>query len=192
MKVLGLDVSTKTGYAVMEDGALVDYGLLKAPVIGDDGYSLIETSQKMASFVSEVVIKHNPDFIVIEQTNPGRFRVQKLLEFIHMAILLDLKNKNQNLKVNYMDTSQWRSAIKLRLSSDQRKHNKKVKNKQAKGKVTAKHLSVQWVNLHFDKKFKVKDNDICDAICLAYAFHLHLSKPSFVNLDDFLEKANLK
>jgi hypothetical protein len=39
-----------------------------------------------------------------------------------------------------------------------------------KGKVTKKHLSVRWVNETFGFNMKVKDNDICDAVCLGSAY----------------------
>lgn len=173
MRILGLDISTKTGFAVIEDNRLIEYGLLKVPVLGEDGLSLVKTAFSLSSEILKVTSRIMPDLIIIEQTNPGRFRVQKLLEFLHMATIIDMNKSGFYSKVQYMDTSRWRQLISLRLSSDQRKHNKKVKQRAARGKITSKHLSVKWANEKFSMNFKLKDNDICDAICLAFAASIY-------------------
>jgi Holliday junction resolvasome RuvABC endonuclease subunit len=188
LKILGLDISTKTGFALIEDGQLINYGLIKISPTGHSDYELLDLAQALSKEIAIKVSNSNPDKIAIEQTNPGRFRVQKLLEFIHMATLIDLRALGAQSKVEYLDTSRWRSLIKMRLSKDQKDHNKKVKAKKAKGKITAKHLSVAWVNAKFDKKFKQKDNDICDAICLAYAAYIQPVRHTDIDLNAFFQE----
>ena len=46
---------------------------------------------------------------------------------------------------------------------------KEMRKCKSHGKVTFKHLSVQYVNKEFKLEFKLKDNDIADSICLGVA-----------------------
>lgn len=171
MKILGLDISTKTGYAVMDDGALIDYGLLKVNAVKDEhqeDFAMLERANLVTQKIMDIILTHDPDKIVVEQTNQGSFRgSQKQLEFLHCTFLTEIVARNLKNKVFYVDTSKWRSILKIRLSKDQKTHNKKVKNGAAKGKITPKHLVVIWANQKFGLKMLKKDHDICDAIALA-------------------------
>lgn len=187
MKVLGLDISTKTGYAILQDGVLVDSGCMTKPTvsIGKLGYAEDFTAWAVASQVAALIMStvesNNPDLIVIEQTNLGRSRsAQKQLEFIHCQVLDKIFHFGISTRVKYVDTSQWRSLLQIKLSKDQRKHNKAVKGKTARGKVTPKHLAVAWVNEKFGLDLLKKDHDEADAICLSwlgYITSLAESKP---------------
>lgn len=172
MKILGLDVSTKTGFAVLQDGVLVSSGLLKAEAVYQDklaeDFSILQRAEDMSSKLLDLVKQNKPNFIFIEQTNSGRFRTsQKQLEFIHCLLLSKLNTLGCADVVRYVDTSKWRSSLQIRLTKSQREHNKNVKNKKARGKITPKHLAVAWANDTFGLSLKKKDNDIADAICLA-------------------------
>jgi Holliday junction resolvasome RuvABC endonuclease subunit len=134
----------------------------------------------MTALVTKVVQETNPDIIVIEETNLGRNRYsQKILEFLHHDILLWLKC-NKNIPVKYVSTSSWRKSLKLFLTKDDKKNNTKVnkanreglskKELGLSGKITQKHISVRFVNALFKLEFKLKDNDIADAICLGWAY----------------------
>ncbi len=188
MKILGLDMSTKTGYAVLADGVLTSMGLLKEepvtiPGLAED-YSVHRRAVNMAEKVWQLVNKERPDLIVIEQTNAGRFRSsQKQLEFIHCLVLQALLLNGFESRVRYVDTSAWRSALSIKLTKEQRKHNKLVKAKSARGKVTPKHLAVSHVNQTFGLSLKMKDNDIADAICLAEYGQVDLSRPKPGKID---------
>lgn len=174
MKVIGLDLSTKTGYAIIEDGILSDFGLIKPkhkhtyPI---EDFNMIARSKEISDGVYKVFSKHLPDFVFIEQTNSGKFRAsQKQLEFIHYAVLDSLLEEAGIVNtVKYVNTSQWRSVLEIKLSKEQKKHNLFVKNKLARGKITSKHLAVNWANKKFNLSLKMKDNDIADAICIAYS-----------------------
>ena len=166
---MGLDISTKTGYAVLEDGVLTKYGLLKAE--DSDEYTLndlnyLVRAELMANKIAFLILAENPDFIYVEQTNQGRFKSQKLLEFIHCLFLKFVVHKSITTTTFYVDTSKWRSTLQIRLTKDQKKHNKLVKGKLARGKITPKHLVVTWANETYSQTFKKKDHDICDAIAL--------------------------
>ena len=111
-------------------------------------------------FVLKLINDFAVDKIYIEQTNRGINRhSQKELEFLHYGILKRIFDKSYPEKVNYVDTSAWRSLLKIRLSKEQKQHNKEVRSKKKRGKITTKHLVVDWVNLTFKKELILKDNN---------------------------------
>jgi Holliday junction resolvasome RuvABC endonuclease subunit len=183
MRVLGLDLSTKTGYAVVDSSdGLIAYDKLEYSTDESfplEEYRYIHISQRIASGVRDVLGKYPTDAIVIEQVNLGRNRhSQKFLDFIHYAVLQMLRDVDYKGIVAYADTSAWRKELGIRLSKEQRIHNKmlnaskrrgdnqKSGTKKGDGKVTWKHLSVGFVNSKFGLDLKLVQNDIADAICL--------------------------
>jgi Holliday junction resolvasome RuvABC endonuclease subunit len=191
-KLLGLDLSTNTGWCLIEDTSpkpiLLDYGLVQVDVETMLLYpwKYVDAAERLAEQLRLLIQKHNPDAIYIEETNGGgrasRFS-QKLLEYIHIEVLKRIREHHlaAGVKINCIpaftiSSSSWRSAIKLRLTKEDKKNNSliskaksaKVSKKSlgVKGKITKKHLAVRYVNEFFGKEFKVKDNDICDAVCL--------------------------
>lgn len=191
-KIIGLDISTKTGFAVVEDGKLLSYGLLKIPSTQNKrlpDIEMYERASKAVSSIAKTISESSADLIFAEQTNAGKFRSsQKQLEFIHCLLIQTLVSTDKIDNLYYVDTSRWRSELNVRLSKDQRKHNKAVKEKTAKGKITPKHLAVMWANNMFNLNLKIKDNDIADAIALAYFGYLKSteSKNKSINLDQIL------
>ena len=181
MKILSLDVSTKTGWALLHDGQLIKYGLIKPPkeslIDGDDFSSnriskIISFIEILTDEIKEIILTTNPDKIVIEQTNAGVLSsrlIQKLLEWIHYRILIMIVSTTKTYPF-YISTSRWRSIIEVKLTKDQKIHNKKVKLKQEKNKVTVKHLAINKINELFNLDFKIKDNDKADAILIGLAF----------------------
>lgn len=141
-KILALDISTKTGWAVFArkpGGAprRVDSGTLsEAEYSGTFKYpwNLLDRVLKYKDLVAKLIARHGPDYIVIEETNLGSSRyTQKALEFIHLAILSYIYARSQQTglpkleNVVYLSTTTWRSAIGLYLSEDDKKNNKKLK-----------------------------------------------------------------
>lgn len=119
--------------------------------------------------VFDLIIKFNPELLVIENTTKSRNRhTQRLLEWFNKSIF-DLIVKNQ-YKFQYIDPSEWRKILNIRLSNEDKNNNKLVSKGIKKGRIGKKHISVRWVNYNFNKKFKLKDNNICDAIALGTAF----------------------
>lgn len=171
MKIIGLDCSTKTGYAVIDNGKLTEYGLIKSDDFPNEfmeDIKLLKRAEFQAMEMAALLEKINPDLIVIEQTNAGKFRTsQKQLEFIHCLLLVACSDIGVIEKIRYVDTSAWRRGLNIKLDADQRIHNKQVKQGAVRGKITPKHLAVAYVNQEFNLKLKLKDNDIADALCLA-------------------------
>lgn len=193
MKILGLDISTKTGYAILASESLVRSGLISKEITSNrrstQGRVIDYVFLDMASEISDGVREHlspDIDFIYIEQTNQGRNRTsQKQLEFIHSAVLRSLHELGYADKVRYVDSSSWRSFLKIKLSKEDSKKNKLVKQSKERGKVTSKHLVVRWVNEKYNLDLLLKDNDEADAIAVAtYGFNYEAKeKPSITEID---------
>ncbi len=198
MRVLSLDASTHAGWALLEGElgcvkpTIVAEGLIEndKPVQAFGPYpgNYLHAATSIANRLFDLVTEHKPDVVVIEETNLGKNRyAQKLLEFIHCSLLAQLTLEWVG-KVVYLSSSSWRQALDLRLDSEQKKNNAKIskarklvretgisitaakKQVGVKGKITKKHLAVNRVNEVYDLKFKVKDNDRADAICLGMAY----------------------
>ncbi len=175
MRVLGLDIATKTGYALLDSKSLVDKGLVTIKKLKNqalescaEDFGFVCDAENMGEHLVALVSKCKPDFIYIEQTNKGRNRTsQKQLEFIHEAVLRRFWDKNWEQLVRYVDTSAWRSSLGVRMTKEDRDHNKKVKAGKIRGKLTPKHLAVRWANERYDLELLLKDNDIADAIAVA-------------------------
>lgn len=228
MNILCLDLSTKTGWSVFIDGKLHDWGVISHSISG--GYqegnypiNIVDAAQQIAIDVMTLTKSFRIDIVVTEETNLGKNRYsQKILEFIHCVVCQMLYRSSIGIK--YLDSSKWRKLLDLKLDSNQKVNNKKLKtdremrkaeigrnweeeNQQAieqdisglkprernkilkgyevskkqyitkemrkcksRGKVTFKHLSVQYVNKKFKLELKLKDNDIADSICLGVAY----------------------
>lgn len=181
MKILTLDLSTtSTGFAVFnEDKTLLRYGAIEPKV---KGLSKLKYPQaplrriiSICSGVRKLISEEQPDRIVVEEVNRGISRItQKSLDALHFFVLLDLAIRDQDGRLQYMDSdgkTGWRSVLGLKLSEDQKKINKKRK----KGdKITKKHLAAAYVNAHYGTSFDVDANstdaDIADAIGLGLGF----------------------
>lgn len=182
MRVLALDASTKTGWALFIDGELVDSGALAHVKIEDfnvnkdpqlaglypwnvvDGAEAV--GDKLVAFVRD---KFPLDAVVIENTNKGKNRhTQRILEFLHFHFLRRMRSHSH--LVHYMDTSEWRSIVQLWMTKDDLKNNRDVKAGKKRGKISKKHLAVRTVNARYGKKLKLKDNDEADAILMGQAY----------------------
>ncbi len=196
MIVLGLDISTSSGWAVRRDGKIVEYGTLTTPLTlaeyGGYPYNYIQAANVMAGSLLSVVQEFAPDVIVIEETNLGKSRyTQKILEWIHLSLLLKLKELialqgSYSPKVIYLSSSVWRQALGLTMSKIDKKNNAKLskakrlaaelgvkvdkKTLGVAGKVNKKHIAIRHVNDTYGLKLKVKDDDVADAICLTEAY----------------------
>jgi Holliday junction resolvasome RuvABC endonuclease subunit len=191
MKILGLDISAHMGWALVSDNdesmKLESFGYVETPPSTASGliedFLIVQRAKKISKAAIKIIKEHLPDFVLIEQTNQGSFRSsQKLLEFTHGFLLRDILDSPKNKlpidasRVGYVDSSKWRSVLKINMTPDQKKHNKALRENKGKkkkldgpwkGKITKKHLAVFWVNEKFGLNLKIKDNDIADAICLA-------------------------
>ena len=108
MIIVGLDMATKVGYAIMTDGALAETGLIRADAKDKsiaqcdwvEDYGFLVEAKSIARKVVSVVPK-KVDFVYIEQTNQGISRTtQKQLEFIHFAVLDGLDAAGHRVSAN--------------------------------------------------------------------------------------------
>jgi len=195
MKVVSLDLSNSTGYAILVDGSLAGHGVVKstspAEVFRCHDYSYIERAKSVSALCKELILKEKPDMIAIEQTNKSKSRfTQKQLEFIHYAVLEDLREFKDS--VVYIDTGAWRRGLGIVSTKEDAKHNALVKKKLARGKLTPKHRAVRWANETYNLSLKLKDDDIADAIAIAVFAYKRHSKVETVNaiesIDIFFNK----
>lgn len=181
-RILSLDASTKTGWALFVDGNLTKSGALPQVKVQDFNvnkdpqlaasypYNIVDGAGAVVLQIKELVKQEQPDMVVVENTNKGRNRhTQRLLEFIHLKLLMALRS-DLLVPMIYMDTSRWRSLVQLWLSKDDRKNNRDVSAGKKRGRVNKKHLAVRMVNDLYGKKLKLKDNDEADAILMGRAF----------------------
>ena len=191
MKILALDISTKTGYCLFEDRNMITYGLLELPETQNDAIKKIEypwryviRSMELARLMYQKVEQYHPDIIVIEETNKGKNRYsQKLLEQIHLSFLTLIQPLG--LKVIYINTSEWRKILKIKASKEDKTNNKKVneakkkgvskKEAGLKGKITIKHLTVRFINEFMGLFLKLEQHNEADAIALNLAFQMGAS-----------------
>ena len=197
MRVLALDISSKTGWALLqnkEDGSppsLVEFGLLELekPIAayGKYPFSYLRAAAEEAEMVLAKIRQTRPDVVVVEETNLGKNRyTQKFLEFLHCQVLDGIVSLLSPPSVYYISSSAWRSTLGLQMSKEDKKNNSKLSKAKRlaassgktldkaslgiRGKINKKHLAVRYVNAQFGLKFKMKDNDIADAICLGTAY----------------------
>lgn len=196
MRILALDLSTHSGYAIFEGEtgskpSLLNYNTihLGEPVHGFGPYPACYrvAARTMARKLLNNVAASEIDVVIIEEINLGRNRyTQKLLENIHTAVLDELETWPKLKEVVYLDSSEWRHNLGLRMSKEQKRSNAKLSKAKRtaatsrvaldkkvlgiRGKISAKHLSVAHANEVYGLKLKMKDNDVADAICLGLAY----------------------
>lgn len=185
MKILSLDLSSSTGYSVLEDGRLIDYGTIVVKVedfnVNNNPelsikypYNMVDAANQMANKIADLVRRSCPTHIVIENTVKGRNRhTQRILEFIHKSVLDELRDLNT--PIAYKDPSWWRSKMEVRLTKEDKKNNQLVSQGKKRGRIGKKHLSVRHANSLFDLQLKLKDDDIADSIMLAFAYYKSIS-----------------
>jgi hypothetical protein len=198
--VLALDLSTKPGWAVMSGSGdapkLIAYGTnfdIRETEPNPDfipDFHLLSKADLVAAFIRTLLMVYSPDEIWVEQTNAGSYRTaQKQLEFIHCVFLQAMRSLNIEKKINYVDTSAWRRGMEIKLSKEQKLHNKAVKKKLVRGKITPKHLAVNWVNEKFGLSLLVKDDDAAEGILMGcYALKFPRNKPTKIT-DEILTNA---
>lgn len=190
--LLGLDISSKTGIVVVSyDNKLISYEQLEIdnPNKHDDFPLSVfpwanKNFAKIVDKIEELFNKYKIDKIIIERTNLGRARdSQSFLEATH-AYLYDYLYQNYKEGFVYLDSSEWRKLVGMRLSTDQKKQNKLINQENKKGnkvikvngkrigKINKKHLAINLCEQIYGLKLKMKDNNIADATMLCYAYLL--------------------
>lgn len=199
-RVLALDMSTKTGYALLisDDNSveLEQYGQIKQIHTPEGPYpeNFVDWAYACFGKVSELIDDLAPDVLVIEETAAGSKAIytQKILEFTHFLLAKFIKESK--IKAVYIMTEQWRRETGCLMSKEESKHNKEVKkfkeknktsiayNSEGKriGRITRKHVNIRRANEVFGQFLKEplrkKDEDAADSLLLGYAYHLRKAR----------------
>lgn len=199
-RILSLDVSTKTGWALLarhgQFFTLEDYGKIDKTKEPEGMYpaNFVEWAGEVFTSINLLIAKYSPDVLVIEETASGSKSIysQKILEWIHF--LLANYIKETKIKAVYLMTEQWRRETGCLMSKDESKHNKDVKKYKEKagtniaydingkriGKITRKHVNIRRANEIFARFLKEplrkKDEDTADSLLLAYCYYLRRTK----------------
>jgi hypothetical protein len=190
MKVIALDISTHTGWAIFEDSRLTDYGTYEHNrTIQDYGdyprnycyYARDYVARFRSFFERKFGINAFHDVhIVIEETTSSRNSLsQKILEYLHFCFIQSLPVTY----ISYIRTGSWRTAVGAVQTREERNLNariarikKKTGQKLAKidgkvvGKKTRKDSAIRTVREIFGIELKKKDNNTADAILLGLGY----------------------
>lgn len=194
MRVLSLDISSKTGFCYFETTdkmTLLDYGQI--PKIecpeGDFPTSFVLWAYKIFDGLEDLIDKYKPEHLVIEQTCAGSKNAlsQSILEWTHF--LVAEKILKEKIPHSYKKTGEWRKEVGSYMSAEEKKQNKKVKEYKKKHKTNVakdengkrigiigkKHVTIRLINSVFEDQLKEplkrKDEDTADAIALGLCFH---------------------
>lgn len=196
MNVLGLDLSTKPGFALITDKKLMFYGTLdntelfkKAKKSYNYPESYLKATDQIVYNIYELIESLIPnygiiDVVVIEETTGSHNNYsQKILEFIHYS-LCKLLLENQ-FKIVYIRDGVWKKMMGAHMTKDEKNNNAKISRlkrelgvkivrKDKKGnklrKVSKKDAYIRAANSMFNLSLKRKDEDQAAAILLARCY----------------------
>mgnify|MGYP003461637603 CR=1 FL=1 len=160
MKVLSLDISSKnTGWSILVDKLLVDFG-----EFGDDKPSIDKNAHadrllRFQSLVRELILKHSPDVIIIEDAWAGKnITTLKILCFYHGIV--HALAAEYNLKEVVFMPSRFRRLVGVT-------HNIKLNHKDREENKAA---AIAFAYNHFTELFKNSaSEDICESAILGLA-----------------------
>jgi Holliday junction resolvasome RuvABC endonuclease subunit len=189
-RVLSLDISTKTGWALMiiENNAikLEKYGVIPQVQKPEGEYPgcFVDWAYLCFYGIVKIIEDCKADVLVIEETcaNSKSSHSQKILEFSHFLVAKYIQENK--IKSKYMLTGEWRGIMDCRMNQKEREKNKEVRDYKKKNKssiaydkngkrtgiITKKHIGLRRVEELFGIKLKLKDNDISDAILLCNSY----------------------
>jgi hypothetical protein len=195
-RVLALDMSTKTGWAVVDMDKngfkLQEAGTLPKESEPEGNYPVnyIDWSRKCVKHIVSLISKYEPDEFVIEETAKGSKNnmSQKIVEFIHyeMAYLFEqYDNINKIYNRTYFLTEEWRRICDCKMNDKEKKQNAEVRKQRKKGikvckdkegkrigLIGKKHVNVRVANEVYGLDLMLKDEDRADALLLAHALYL--------------------
>jgi Holliday junction resolvasome RuvABC endonuclease subunit len=193
-RVLALDISTKTGFCLVEisgkEFSLVEHGQIKktSEPSGDYPGNYVDWAYQCFGAILELIERLCPNCLVIEETaaNSRSAYSQKILEFIHFLVAKFIRDTK--IKCRYYQTGVWRTLVNSRASKEEKKHNLKVAAYKKKnntkiaygddnkriGKLTRKHVSIRRANENFGRFLKEplrkKDEDAAESLLLSAAY----------------------
>lgn len=156
MRVLGLDnATTKCGYAVIDDGELVDYGLINLKK--ECGYKAkyMERILKLVQMVDVMVLEDDIDKLFIEETHLAskgskRRNVSVFRKLTELAGCIKMVGESREVEYYAVLPSSWRSEHNM---TRERKEQKKS--------------AIKIANEIYGLDLKSKDDDIAEAILIA-------------------------
>lgn len=192
--IVSLDLSTKPGWARfhVKDGEVqkmqFDTVFPKKEIkqYGRYPFNYIDFARDVGNhLVNDIYLIHinHPEVeVVIEETTTSKNNYsQKILEFIHYAVLTGLQARK--IPVFYIRTGTWRGAVGANLNAEEKKLNQKIYrvkkqtgSKLAKidgkvvGKRTRKHASLRCFKEHFGYELPLNMNDACEAVLIGMAY----------------------
>lgn len=200
MNLLSLDLSTHTGWAYFECGALISVGKFDVKVKNYKGiiksysdfppeypYNLMEMADAMAQHCVGLWLSLGKPGIVTEHTEGSKHRIsQRTLEFIHFALFQQLKAAGSP-NIKYMLNSDWRRNVRCYISQwpEMQKYNKEVGKAKKKAKPNKAGAKVAKINGKVVSKWDAKKLSI----------HIsHKLYPDFseqIDTDDIADAVNL-
>lgn len=155
MNLLSLDLSTKSsGWAVFEDGELMDHGCITSA-----STDLIKRIHIMTDAIDKILSENKIDKIVVEEVRPeggygvGNTQTHRALMWLQASIAFLVHDKHSKVTIDYIYPSSWRAAIGI---------------KTGRG---IKRASLKEADIAFvEETFGITVNDDeADAICIGYA-----------------------
>lgn len=191
--ILAIDLSTKPGIAILEDGNLLHAStLFNDKTVEDFGtypYNYIEfaryTITRLLTYIQSLGFHWNKfDKIILEETTTSRSNYsQKKLEFLHYQFLLTFSNLSS--KIVYIRSEIWKRITNAKMSKEEKANNAKIyRLKQKTGKriirsdekgnrlrkINRKDVYVRAINYILGTSFTRKEEDAAAACGLAIAF----------------------
>ena len=165
MKTLFLDLSTKsTGWAVGEDGKLIDYGCVTS-----SSQNIFKRISVMQKFINEQIEKYQIEKIVAEEVRPDvpNSHTFKVLTWLQGIIIYEAYLKNNRIDYEFIQANSWRSKIGIHTGP-------KIKREELKK------ADIDYVK----NKYGISANDdVCDAICLLDSYYIKDSNTNSSGFD---------
>jgi hypothetical protein len=163
-RILSLDISTKTGWAMVVSypgaGCKVLRYATTTPIPepkGDFPEATLLWAAACFLVVKDLIVQNSPDVVVIEQTSKGSkaSKSQKILEWIHYLVAEYMVK--EGIKNIYLQTGEWRKLVGSKMTGGEKDKNKYVKEYKAK------------VLKEYQEKFKLEhpDEKVPNAIYVA-------------------------
>jgi len=133
-RILALDMSTKTGWSVLNsydsgEFSLAQFGKIKQIHQPDLPYpqSMVKWAYDCFEPIVKLVDEYAPDILVIEETAAGSKSIesQKILEYLHFLVAKMITDSQ--IPVIYLLTEQWRRMVGCQMTKEEKLHNKKHK-----------------------------------------------------------------
>lgn len=147
---MGLDVATKTGFSILEDGNIIDYGVITLSDKDDHRTRFLEFKKKMTILLK----KYKPDMVVIEETYVGpNVKITAYLNMLRGILIACIPSKTKfksgvvsNIRKETLGAGKKHTKEEV-FDCMTKKYNIKNLNKKKDLDITDSILLVDWGNL---------------------------------------------